>query len=499
MASQVQELKRASGVLMHVSSLPGSDSIGCFGKEARDFIDFLADSGFSWWQVLPFCMADDCHSPYKSFSAFGGNPYFIDLRILRDRGLLTKAEVAAIRESSPYACDFRQLESTRMGLLARAAARVSEGDRADIRAFIAAHPYLAQCCEFMALRATNNHLPWKEWTRDVPDEDELFLWQFIQYHFMMQWEDIHRYAARRGIKILGDMPIYVAYDSCDVWANRDLFDLDENDAPRHVAGCPPDYFSADGQLWGNPLYDWERMKEDDYTWWSDRMAHMLELFDGVRIDHFRALEAYWAIPADASTARDGRWIPGPGQPFVRRMREVAEKIRSDTGRDALIVAEDLGETTPSLKKFLEESTFPGMRVIQFAFDGDHENPHLPHQLVKNTVAYTGTHDNNTLLGFIWESDPATRRHLLDYCGYTAEDWNSPAAYEAIIRTLYASAAGLVILPIQDVLLYGADCRMNTPGRAEGNWQYRVTKEQLDSIDRGHCRHLNELYGRLSCR
>ncbi len=489
------ELQRSSGVLMHISSLPGSDSIGCFGKEAKEFIDFLSDSGFTWWQVLPFCMTDSCHSPYKSYSAFGGNPYLIDLRILRDRGLLTKAELAATRESSPYACDFDQLEATRMGLLTLAASRVPEEDRADICAFVAERPYISQFCEFMALRAVNNNHPWPEWTRFDPDRNELFLWQFIQYHFIKQWDEIHTYATKRGIKILGDMPIYVAYDSCDVWANRDQFDLDENNAPRNVAGCPPDYFSADGQLWGNPLYNWAKMQEDNFAWWSDRMAHMLELFDGVRIDHFRGLEAYWCIPSNAKTAREGHWIKGPGMPFVKRMKEVASEIELKTGREVLIVAEDLGEFTPSLKKFVTDSTFPGMRVVQFAFDGDPENNHIPHNLTKNMIAYTGTHDNNTLLGYVWGSDEQTRRRMLDYCGYTGEDWDCPAAYEAIIRTLYASAAGLVILPIQDLLLFGTDCRMNTPGEAHGNWTFRVTKEQLNTVNRAHYRHLNTLYGR----
>ncbi len=489
------KLQRSSGVLMHISSLYGSDSIGCFGREAREFIDFLADGGFTWWQVLPFCMADDCHSPYKSYSAFGGNPYFIDIRPLRDAGLLSRAEVSLSREFTPYACDFEQLGETRMKLLTVAASRTSAEERAAIGAFIEAHPYLGQFCDFMALRAANGDRPWYEWTNDTPDEAVRFVWQFIQYYFMKQWNEVRAYAAGRGVKILGDMPIYVAYDSCDVWANRDQFDLDEQGTPRHVAGCPPDYFAEDGQLWGNPLYNWRKMKEDNFAWWSARMTHMLELFDGVRIDHFRGLEAYWSIPAGAASAREGQWVKGPGRPFIQRMQEVAAEVEAKTGRGALIVAEDLGEYTPSLKKFVDDSTFPGMKVIQFAFDGDPDNIHLPHNHTKNTVAYTGTHDNNTLLGYIWELDEHTRRHVLAYCGYTGEDWNAPAAYEAIIRTLYAGVADLVILPIQDVLGYGADCRMNIPGEPMGNWRYRVTKAQLDTVNLNRYRYLNDLYGR----
>ena len=317
----------------------------------------------------------------------------------------------------------------------------------------------------------------------------------MQYIFMTQWSAVRAYANEKGIKIMGDMPIYVSFDSCDVWANRDLFQLDKNGNPSAVAGCPPDYFSEDGQLWGNPLYDWKRMKEDNFSWWSKRMAHMLTLFDGVRIDHFRGLESYWSIPADAETAKAGKWVKGPGKPFIKRMYEVSAEMEAVTGQSAIIVAEDLGEATPALAKFVQESGFPNMHVIQFAFDGDPQNTHLPHNYSKNSVAYTGTHDNNTLLGFIWELDDTTRRNVLDYCGFTAEAWDAPEAYRSVIRTLFASVADLAILPIQDVLLYGADTRMNIPGAPDGNWRYRVTSAQLNSIDKNYFRRLNSLYGR----
>ena len=486
---------RASGVLMHITSLPGSDSIGSFGKEARDFIDFLADSGFTWWQVLPFCMADECNSPYKSYSAFGGNPYLVDLRILAAEGYLTLEELASIREDSPYACEFEKLAATRLDILRLAASRATDEDRAEIAKFAAENPYLEQFCEFMARRAAGGDTPWYDWTSDAIDEAEHFAWQFIQFHFMKQWQAIRAYANERGIRIMGDIPIYVAYDSCDVWANRDQFQLDRDGKPTAVAGCPPDYFAEDGQLWGNPLYDWEKMRKDGFAWWSARMTHMLTLFDGVRIDHFRGLESYWSIPADAATAREGHWEPGPREPFVEMLYRVVDAAEAKTGTRPLIVAEDLGESTPALEKFVKDSGFPGMRVLQFAFDGDPANVHLPHNFVRNTVAYTGTHDNNTLLGFIWEADETTRRRTLDYCGFTAEDWNTPASYEAVIRTLMRSTADLCILPIQDVLGYGADCRMNIPGQPEGNWRYRVTAEQINSIDCEKYRKMNELYGR----
>ncbi len=488
-------LQRSSGVLMHITSLPGSDSVGCFGKEALAFVDFLADCGFTWWQVLPFCMADDCNSPYKSYSAFGGNPYFIDIRQLADEGLLTPLELSLVKQDTPYSCEYERLADTRLSLLRLAASRLNDAKKAEVLTFIEEHTYLKQFCDFMALRYANGDKPWYEWHTDVPDKKEFMAWAFIQHRFMTQWATVRAYANQRGIKIMGDMPIYVAYDSCDVWANRDLFQLDKTGSPTHVAGCPPDYFAEDGQLWGNPLYDWERMKQDDFAWWSARMGHMLSLFDGVRIDHFRGLEAYWSIPASAKTAKEGKWVKGPGKPFIKQMQKVAAEISQKTGQPALIVAEDLGESTPSLKKIVTDSGFPNMRVIQFGFDGDPQNTHLPHNYAPASVAYTGTHDNNTLLGFIWECDEATRRTVLEYCGFTNQHWDTPEAYRAVIRTLFASVSSLAILPIQDVLGYGADTRMNIPGLPEGNWRYRVTKEQLDTIDKGYFRHLNHLYGR----
>ena len=488
-------LTRSSGVLMHITSLPGSDSIGCFGKEAYEFIDFLADCGFTWWQVLPFCMADDCNSPYKSYSAFGGNPYFIDIRLLQKESLLTEDEILSVKGDTPYSCEYEKLNATRLNLLRLAASRASDTDRAAVKAFAAEHPYLEQFCEFMARRAANGDTPWNEWATDAIDETEHFAWQFMQYHFMKQWQAIRAYANQRGIKIMGDMPIYVAYDSCDVWANRKLFQLDKEGNPSSVAGCPPDYFSEDGQLWGNPLYDWKRMKEDDFAWWSARMAHMLTLFDGVRIDHFRGFESYWSIPANAKTAKAGHWVKGPGKPFIKRMYAVAAEVEAITGQPATIVAEDLGEATPALAKFVLDSGFPNMHVIQFAFDGDPKNTHLPHNYVANSVAYTGTHDNNTLLGFIWELDEATRREVLAYCGFTSENWDVPEAYRSVMRALFASVADLTILPIQDVLGYGADTRMNIPGEPDGNWRYRVTAAQLCGIDQAFFRKLNRLYGR----
>ncbi len=480
-------MNRASGVLMHISSLYGDFSVGSFGRAAQHFIDFLADCGFSYWQVLPFNMADDCNSPYKSFGAFSGNPYFVDVEMLHVKGLISVTELLDAKQNTPYSCEFERLAEERMPLLRRAAERADKAERAKVAAFIDSHRGVADFCRFMALKASNDGAEWIDFTTDSYSQDELFLWQFIQYEFYEQWQRIRRYANERGVRIIGDIPIYVAYDSSDVWANRADFQLNEDGHPTAVAGVPPDYFAEDGQLWGNPLYHWERMADGGYAWWTDRMNYMLELFDGVRIDHFRGLEAYWSIPAEAKTAKEGKWVKGPGKPFIDRLREIAG--------DRLIIAEDLGDITEEVAELVRYSGFPGMRVLQFAFMGDDNSPHLPHNYINNCVAYTGTHDNNTLLGFMWEQDDASRKLVLEYCGYEGGDWDH--SYDAQIRTMLSSHAGLVILPIQDILHYGSDTRMNIPGKPEGNWRYRITREQLDGIDRARYRRMNDLYARTN--
>lgn len=476
-------MERKSGVLMHVSSLWGDYSEGSLGAEAREWIDFLADCGFGYWQVLPFCLPDDCNSPYKSEGAFSINPYFIDLPTLCEQGLLTEFELAASKQKAPYACEFDRLAEERLEWLSLAASRVT--DRAPIEKFLVSHPQTAAFCHFMALKKANGGKPWSEWTVDTPDEPTLRTWQFTQYEVHREWMALKRYANARGVRIIGDIPIYVALESADVWANREQFQLDRRNAPTAVAGVPPDYFSADGQLWGNPLYDWEAMKKDSFSWWRERMEFMLELFDGVRIDHFRGIESYFSIPAGEKTAKNGKWVKGPGMDLIRAIRPICE--------GKLIIAEDLGDITPEVYALVEESGFPGMRVLQFAFLGEEDTPHLPHNYINNCVAYTGTHDNNTLLGYVWELSESDRTRLLAYCGYEGEDWDK--CYPAVLRTMFSSHAGLLILPVQDLLLFGRDTRLNTPGRSNGNWSYRITKEQLDTVSRSHFRNQNRIYGR----
>lgn len=475
-------MKRKSGVLMHISSLWGDYSCGGFGKAAREFVDFLAECGFSYWQVLPFCPVDDFNSPYKSYSTFAGNPHFLDLETLFDKGLMTKAELDSAKQKTPYLCEFERLRSERISLLMTAAKRVV--DRQEIEEFISQRPYIENFCKFMALKDANDQRAWQEWTVSDVDADTLFGWEFIQYEFFSQWKEIKKYANEKGIEFIGDMPIYVSPDSADVYFNPDLFLLDEKGYPTLVAGVPPDYFTADGQLWGNPLYNWEKMKACGYGWWMDRVKSALELFDGVRIDHFRAFESFWAVPAGEKTAQNGKWIKGPGMDVL--------KLIADAAGEKLIIAEDLGDITAEVVALVEESGFPGMRVFQFGFFGG-ESTHKPHNYKENCIAYSGTHDNNTLLGYLWELDEKNRREMLEYCGYTSEDWGN--GLNAMLRTIWASSAGTVIFPIQDILGYGSDTRLNFPGRAENNWCYRTTKEQIDGIDKKRFKRLNEIYNR----
>ncbi len=467
---------------MHISSLYGDYSIGSFGRSAKHFIDVLSDCGFSYWQVLPFNIADSHNSPYASYSSFSGNPYFVDLDILFDKELLTREELSEAKQDSPYLCEYYRLSLERLDLLKKASSRV--GYKENIARFIKENPYIAQFCTFMALKEANDGKNWHEWKNDKYDENVLFAWQFIQYEFFTQWAEIKRYANDKGIKIIGDIPIYVSLDSSDVWANPNQFQLDSTGYPISVAGVPPDYFSADGQLWGNPLYDWREMKKDGFKWWCDRIRHMGKIFDGVRIDHFRGLESYWSVPAKAKTAREGKWVKGPGMALIRALKEAAN--------DTMIIAEDLGDITPAVEKLVMDSGFPGMRVFQFGFLSDGDSTHTPHNYPCNCIAYTGTHDNNTLLGYLWELDDDTRKKMLDYCGHIGA-WKNGC--DSIIRTMFMSHADTVIIPIQDIFGYGCDTRMNTPGKADGNWAYRITKEQIDSIDTKKFRELNNRYFR----
>ncbi len=482
-------MQRGSGMLLHVSSLPGEFGCGTFGKEARETVDLMKECGFKYWQVLPFMIPNIDNSPYKSVSAFAGNPFFIDLEMLAEEGLLTRAELDAERQSQPYAAEYERLKQTRLVTLKRAAERaLADKETADeVEKFIKKHPQIDRFCEFIARKEANGDLDWREWTTDDYSKDAERAWRFIQYEFFRQWHALRGYANDAGIKIIGDIPIYVDGDSADVWANRDMFLLDRDGHETRVAGCPPDYFSEDGQLWGNPIYDWKRMERDGFKWWEERLRSVFELFDAVRIDHFRGFASYWSIPADAETAKDGEWVVGPREAFVDMVKRVAEECSGE------VIAEDLGENTPDVEELLEYSGFPGMRVMQFGFMDDSESTHQPHTYPRDCVAYTGTHDNNTLLGYLYELEPMPKKLIYEYCGYEGSDLGE--GVKAVLRTLLASTADVAMAPVQDLLGYGKDTRMNTPGVASGMWRFRITKEQLAQIPVERLARWNHIYRR----
>lgn len=478
-------MERASGILLHISSLWGEYSCGGFSESAKEFIDFLVKCGYKYWQVLPFGVVDECNSPYKSYSTFAGNPYFIDLEALFNDGILTKEELDSAKQNTPYSCEFDRLRNERVEMLIKASTRLSRELKSAVNNFIDGNKYLKDFCRFMALKAVNEDKCWLEWNVTEYSKELEFGWRFIQYEFFTQWKNIKEYANNRGIKIIGDMPIYVSFDSSDVYGSPEMFLLDCNNKMTDVAGVPPDYFAEDGQLWGNPLYDWAKHEETNFSWWKDRISFSLNMFDGVRIDHFRAFESFWAVDSRETTARNGRWEKGPGMKLINALKDVIG--------EKLVIAEDLGDITPEVHKLVEESGFPGMRVFQFGFLGG-ETPHKPHNYINNCIAYSGTHDNNTLLGFLWETPEDRKNEIMRYCVCPPDRWNEEGC-KAIIRTVLSSNAGLTIFPIQDLLGYGNDTRLNVPGRAEGNWMYRITKDQLNSIDTNEILELNRLYGR----
>lgn len=495
--------KRESGVLLHLSSLPGPYGTGCFGGDAIAFIDFLDAAGFSVWQVLPFSVPDEGGSPYKSISAFAGNPCFIDPEQLCAQNLITREELESCRAAQPYAVDFPQLTAQRSALLHRAFQRAPEALLQAVQDFEKEQEWLPDFALYTALQQKTGK-DWYDWESALKKREPKALEQarealseeirelcFIQYLFFSQWAAIKDYAHQKGIAIIGDMPIYVSLESADVWSHQELFQLDEAGRPSKVAGVPPDFFSEDGQRWGNPLYDWERMEQDDFTWWRARIHAALTLYDRVRIDHFRGLSAYWAVPAEAETAKEGQWIEGPGM-------KLFDLLFKEIDRNALI-AEDLGIRDAGLEQLLEESGLPGMRVFQFAFPPQDGGLHLPHNVPENCLFYTGTHDNNTLLAYLWELTPEERRTALDYCGFTGEDWQSGgpenAAIRAILKCLWRSPAKTVIAPVQDLLGYGGDTKMNRPGIAEGNWQFRLTAEGFSRLSADTWRRINQMYER----
>ncbi len=497
--------KRGAGVLMHISSLPSEYGVGVFGKECMDFVDTLSEMNFSYWQVLPFNPIDDANSPYCSASAFAGNILFIDPKGLAEMGLCTEEEIKSnVYDGSPYTADFDFAKKTRLALLKKAFSRIDASFAQKVKDFESENKWLTHFSYFMAIKEANDFRPWWEWDEDFARFD-LFkrrhrhdyaersaFWKFCQYVFFMQWQKVKDYANSKGIKIIGDMPIYVAMDSVDVWANLPMFLIDDKKlAPEKVAGVPPDYFSEDGQLWGNPIYNWDAMEKDGYKWWLERIGNALKTYDVVRIDHFRAFASYWEVPAEAETAKTGEWKDGPG---MKLFKKVFRKFP-----DAPIIAEDLGVFGEDVVKLLEDTQFPGMKVVQFGFDPGSDSSHMPHNAQKNSVNYVGTHDNNTLLGWLWEASEEERRFALDYVGFEGDNWGDGGYYSKscrkIIETVWRSASNTAVIAFQDMCGFGSDARMNIPGVPEKNWRFRTTAETINNIDKAYFRKINSLYRR----
>ncbi len=500
---------RRSGILCPILSLPSKGGIGCFSKEALEFIDFLEEAGQSLWQVLPMGPTGYGDSPFQSFSTFAGNPYFISPEELQKEGLIEEADyIYTDYGQDPEHIDYEKIYMNRYPMLRKAYVNFKTSTDAESKEAFEKFKkenkdWLDDYILYTAIKNSQGGIAWSEWSDQLSDyhskavkdarvslADEMDFWAFLQYEFMKQWTVIHDYAAKKNIRIIGDIPIYVSADSADVWASPSLFQMDEDNHPTAVAGCPPDPFCEDGQLWGNPLYNWEKQKKTGYKWWISRMKRCFELFDVVRIDHFRGFDEYFSIPYDDLDAHKGKWMPGPGMDFFNALKEAL-------GDHIDIIAEDLGLITPTVRKLLKDSGFPGMKVIQFAFDGNSENDYLPFNLTKNSVVYTGTHDNETTYGWIQSISDDTReqaRHVTHsfFTDYRAFTWD-------LIRTAQCAVCDTCVIPIQDYLCKDNDARMNAPATTGGNWQWRLRPGEASMELAKGIREITETYGRCKKR
>lgn len=488
---------RTSGILLHISSLPSPYGIGTFGADAYRFVDFLKRAGQSCWQILPLGCTGYGDSPYQSFSTFAGNPYFIDLDTLRGEGLLFDADYSELNWGADVRrVDYGALYSQRLSVLRRAFSRFDTSG-AEYTGFCARHAgWLEDFALFMSVKRSENGASCLQWPqalrmRDIGALDafraentaDIEFWRFTQFQFFKQWYRLKTYANQNGIRIVGDLPIYVAEDSADIWANPSLFALDENLIPALVAGVPPDFFSADGQLWGNPVYNWPEMRRQSYAWWIARMRMACTVYDVVRLDHFRGFDQYYVLPFDAAGAAGGRWLNGPGI-------ELFEALEKELG--ALpIIAENLGIATPGVRHLLKQSGYPGMRVLHFGFSGDSENENLPHNIGPHNVVYAGTHDNDTTGGWLKSLAEHEKAYCLDYLRRDNTDdfvWQ-------FLKLALSTSAELAVLTMQDCLLLGGEARMNKPSTTEGNWRWRIAPGELTDALADRLAHITRLYGR----
>ena len=492
-------MKRKSGILLPIFSLPSKYGIGALSKEAYEFVDFLKKAGQSYWQILPLGPTGYGDSPYQSFSTFAGNPYFIDLEELIQDGYLTKAECEApVWSGHPCYVDYDKIFDARFVLLRKAYERSKANPPADMELFLQDNAlWVEDYALFMALKDGFEGKAWNEWPEDIKlrkpkalakyrkqYEDDIRYYIFQQYYFAKQWKALKEYANQKGISIVGDIPIYVAFDSADTWANPELFQLDDLCTPIAVAGCPPDFFSATGQLWGNPLYRWDYHKKTGYDWWMRRMAHCFGLYDVVRIDHFRGFDEYYSIPYGDPTAEFGHWEKGPGY-------ELFDVMKKKLGKKE-VIAEDLGFLTPSVLKLVAKTGYPGMKIIEFAFDDDEQNAYLPHNYKQNCIVYTGTHDNDTVLGWYQSLGRKSRAFAKRYVGIQGRkevNWQ-------FIRLAMASVADTCIIPMQDYLGLGKEARINTPSTLGTNWKWRMAEGALSEELAARIYEMTKTYARL---
>jgi 4-alpha-glucanotransferase len=483
---------RKSGILLHPSSLPGEWGIGDLGKWAYRFVDFLAESGQQLWQVLPLGPSGYGYSPYQSYSSMAGNPLLISIEPLLEQGWLSVEDVQDSSRLSGPPVDFDRGASLKKRLIKKAAGAFFHRDEDPLRAEFLEFcsrmkPWLDAFAEFSALKEANSGVEWTEWKITAnPNSQDVLDQRFAQFVFFRQWQALKKYCNQRGIQIIGDIPIFIAHDSSDVWANPELFDLDEKGNPRTIAGVPPDYFSKTGQRWGNPLYRWDVMEQRGYRWWIQRIEAMLGMVDIIRLDHFRGFEKYWEIPAASATAVNGRWVEGPGDRLFEALFKALGRLP--------FIAEDLGYITPEVHQLRERWGFPGMRVLQFAFgDLSPDNPHKPYNFVQNCVAYTGTHDNDTTAG--WFSAETQERRSEKELALKYMGSNGSEAVWYFIRLVLSSVADTAIVPMQDLLELGSEARMNIPATTDNNWRWRLREDELKPELAVKLRELNRFYGR----
>ncbi len=492
---------RSSGILLHPTSFPGRYGMGDLGAAAREFVDFLQDSGQHLWQILPLGPTGYGNSPYMSYSAIAGNPLLISLDSLLEQNLLNDADLLNIPDFDPDFVEFEQVTAWKWPLLHRAAKRFKTTKPSELRpdfdkfCLEKAH-WLEDYALFMSLLEANGYLSWNEWPAEIRDRqpdamaqsrlklaEPIFHHKFLQFEFFRQWQNLKAYANDHQVQIFGDIPIYVSFNSVDVWANSQLFQLTPEKDPIVVAGVPPDYFSVTGQRWGNPLYDWDVMERNGFEWWTFRIRACLEMVDMLRIDHFRGLEAYWAIPATEETAVNGEWVPGPSAKLFEALDDALGTLP--------IIAEDLGDIDQAVLDLRDQFAFPGMKILHFAFGDTADNPYLPFNVTPNSVIYTGTHDNDTTIGWYENASDYVKQRFHDYLGCTGPDgiaWD-------MIRLAYSSVANQAIVPLQDVLNLGSNARMNLPGTVTDNWRWRYRHESLTPEYRDRLKHMALTYGR----